>query len=88
MTETVTSLATDGEPALTPREWPEPARGARCYPFRRRSPLWTHSGPLSLAAGTALDAPVRYALRHRLSGGGKAAYVSRARLTQERKTNV
>jgi hypothetical protein len=26
MTETVTSLATDGEPALTPREWPEPAR--------------------------------------------------------------
>jgi hypothetical protein len=26
MTETVTSLATDGEPALTPREWPESAR--------------------------------------------------------------
>ena len=40
-------------------ERPVSAQPRRCRAFRRRSLHRTHSGPLSLAAGTALDAPQR-----------------------------
>jgi len=43
--------------ALAPAEMAWESAPGVAFTGPELSPLWTHSGPLSLAAGTALDAP-------------------------------